>query len=195
MGIPLAIELASKLFGKGLNISKRSVPAGSSRGGRGLQVSRKPGYLMPYQPPPFIGTWENRVGMGVKKRPRSVTRKKKPIQRNSTLRNNPVKPPFKNIPLSNLGLTNWCNCLDIKIKGIFSRNTHMPNKQSPCIINLDDYQNTGTHWVACLPSHENRKILWYFDSFGMHYSKEYEVTAKKDGMKVIYSTVPYKHNI
>lgn len=66
-GIPLAIELASKLFGKGLNISSRSVPQkGSSRGDRGLQVSQKPGYLMPYQPPPFLGTWENPVGMGVK---------------------------------------------------------------------------------------------------------------------------------
>ena len=39
---------------------------GSSRGDRGLQVSQKPGYLMPYQPPPFLGTWENPVGMGVK---------------------------------------------------------------------------------------------------------------------------------
>ena len=67
----------------------------------------------------------------------------------------------------------------------------MPNKHSPCIINLDDYQSQGTHWVACAPSHKNRKILWYFDSFGMHYPKEYEVSAKKDGMKVIYSTVPY----
>ena len=54
IGIPLATELASKLFGKGLNISRRSVPqTGSSRGDRGLQVSQKPRYLMPYQPPPF----------------------------------------------------------------------------------------------------------------------------------------------
>lgn len=69
----------------------------------------------------------------------------------------------------------------------------MPKAHSPCIINLDDYQNTGTHWVACAPSHENRKILWYFDSFRTHYPKEYEVRDKKDGMKVIYNTVPYQH--
>ena len=36
IGVPLAIELAWKLFGKGLNISSRSVPTGSSRGDRGL---------------------------------------------------------------------------------------------------------------------------------------------------------------
>ena len=72
IGVPLAIELGSKLFGKGLNISRRSIPAGSSRGGRGPQVSRKPGYLMPYQPPPFFGTWENPVVMGVKKKKAKV---------------------------------------------------------------------------------------------------------------------------
>ena len=65
VGIPLPIELASKLLGRGLNVSTRSIPAGSSRGGRGIQVSRKPGYLMPYQPPPFFGTWENPVGNGM----------------------------------------------------------------------------------------------------------------------------------
>ena len=69
----------------------------------------------------------------------------------------------------------------------------MPNRHSLCIINLDNYQSQGTRWVACAPSHENRKILWYFDSFGMHYPKEYEFRAKKDGMKVIYNTVPYQH--
>ena len=69
----------------------------------------------------------------------------------------------------------------------------MPNKHNPCIINLDDYQNTGTHWVACAPSHENEKILWCFDSFVMPYPKEYEVRAKKDSMKVIYNTIPYQH--
>lgn len=39
----------------------------------------------------------------------------------------------------------------------------MPIEHNPYIINLDDYQNTGTHWVVCAPSHENKNILWYFD--------------------------------
>ena len=46
IGIPMAIELASKIFGKGLQVP-RKVAAG-------LQVSQKP-FL--WQPPPFYGTW------------------------------------------------------------------------------------------------------------------------------------------
>ena len=46
IGIPMAIELASKIFGKGLQVSKKT--------GVGLQVSQKP-FL--WQPPPFYGTW------------------------------------------------------------------------------------------------------------------------------------------
>lgn len=69
----------------------------------------------------------------------------------------------------------------------------MRNDQSPCIINLDDYQSTGTYWVACAPSHENKKILWYFNSFGMHHQQEYQKRAKKDGMTMIYNTIPYQN--
>ena len=47
IGIPMAIELASKIFGKGLQVPKKA--------GMGLQVSPKP-FL--WQPPPFWGTWE-----------------------------------------------------------------------------------------------------------------------------------------
>lgn len=44
--------LLNALTGRGFSVSKKS------RGGRGLSVSQKPGMLMPYQPPPFLGTWE-----------------------------------------------------------------------------------------------------------------------------------------
>ena len=55
----------------------------------------------------------------------------------------------------------------------------MPNRHSLCIINLDNYQSQGTRWVACAPSHENRKILWYFDSFGMHYLRNMSSEPKR----------------
>ena len=58
IGIPLAIELASKLFGSGLQVPRKA--------GMGLQVSAKPG-MMPYYPPPFFGTWEQQ-GRGQKKK-------------------------------------------------------------------------------------------------------------------------------
>lgn len=121
----------------------------------------------------------------------SFTGKKQSIQRNSDFGSNPVKPPFKKIPLSNIDLQNWSNYLDFKIKGTFSRNTYIPKNHSPCITNLDDYQSTGTHWVACAPA--QNKTLWCFDSFGTHYPKEYENRAIQDSMKVIYNTVPYQH--
>ena len=47
IGIPMAIELASKIFGKGLQVPRKA--------GMGLQVAPKP-FL--WQPPPFYGTWE-----------------------------------------------------------------------------------------------------------------------------------------
>ena len=75
IGIPMAIGLVSKMFGSGL-------PAGA-----GLQVDRQSssntanvyvphppppptyGEGYPYGlPPPFLGTWKNPIGMGVKKK-------------------------------------------------------------------------------------------------------------------------------
>ena len=58
IGIPMAIELASKLFGKGLQMPGQ---------GKGLQMpgQGKGLMMMPRPPPPFIGTWE---GQGVKKK-------------------------------------------------------------------------------------------------------------------------------
>ena len=57
IGIPMAIELASKIFGKGLQVPQKAgmglqVP---QKAGTGLQVSQKP-FL--WQPPPFYGTWK-----------------------------------------------------------------------------------------------------------------------------------------
>ena len=57
IGIPMAIELASKIFGKGLQVPQKAgmglqVP---QKAVMGLQVSPKP-FL--WQPPPFYGTWE-----------------------------------------------------------------------------------------------------------------------------------------
>ena len=58
IGIPMAIELASKIFGKGLQVPRKAGGKGlqvSKKTGVGLQVSQKP-FL--WQPPPFYGTWE-----------------------------------------------------------------------------------------------------------------------------------------
>ena len=61
IGIPMAIELASKIFGSGLQTPRKAGGSGAGQGlqtprkaGTGLQVSQKP-FL--WQPPPFYGTW------------------------------------------------------------------------------------------------------------------------------------------
>ena len=62
IGIPMAIELATKIFGKGLHVPPKAA-AGlqvPQKAGAGLQVSQKP-FL--WQPPPFYGTWK---GQGIR---------------------------------------------------------------------------------------------------------------------------------
>ena len=63
--------------------------------------------MMPYQPPPFIGSWH---GMGTKQ----------PIQLNSNLRKHLVKPKFIDKPLSNFELLEWIDYLRVpNFKGFF----------------------------------------------------------------------------
>ena len=81
IGIPMAIELASKIFGKGLQLPQKAgmglqLP---QKAGMGLQVSPKP-FL--WQPPPFYGTWK---GQGKGKKGKGLL-----LGKNS---------PFNNIPI------------------------------------------------------------------------------------------------
>ena len=84
IGIPMAISLLPKLFGSGLQVDR-----GSSSNTRSVYVPPTQGEG--YYPPPFNGTWENPVGMGVKKKA-----KKKPKGKGLLLGKN---SPFNSIPL------------------------------------------------------------------------------------------------
>ena len=90
IGIPMAISLVSKMFGSG-----KQVDSGSSSNTRNVYVPPPPasthGEGYSYQPPPFIGTWENPIGMGVKKKAG-----KKPKGKGLLLGKN---SPFNSIPL------------------------------------------------------------------------------------------------
>ena len=58
-----------------------------------------------------------------------------------------------------------------RFNGVFSRD-NLPNiiKNSAYVINLDEYHDIGTHWIAL---YVNNKIVTYFDSFGVeHIPKE-----------------------
>ena len=69
IGIPMAISLVSKMFGSGLQVDRRS-----SSNTRNVYVPPPPqsthGEGYPYGSPPFSGTWENPIGMEVKKKSR-----------------------------------------------------------------------------------------------------------------------------
>ena len=69
IGIPMAISLVSKMFGGGLQVDRR----GSSNTANVYFPHPPPpqthGEGYPYHfPPPFLGSWENPIGMGVKKK-------------------------------------------------------------------------------------------------------------------------------
>jgi len=70
-------------------------------------------------------------------------------------------------PLSNFDIDEHLNKFDY-YNGTFSKN-NLPAKigtKEMGIINLDDFGNPGTHWVAYFnaPGH---KYVYYFDSFGL----------------------------
>ena len=58
-----------------------------------------------------------------------------------------------------------------RFNGVYSRN-NLPNKikKGAHVINLDEYKNTGTHWVSLFV--KTNEVI-YFDSFGVeHIPKE-----------------------
>ena len=146
IGVPL---LLNALTGKGLQADRTGtsntmtvyVP-GDTTNGHGM-----------YNPYPYMsphGTWENPVGLGVKKKRRgAAARQKQSIQLNPNYRNNTIK--FINKPLSNIDLLHWVKQLGIKyFGGIYSRD-NLPGKihrLETGIINLDDSIGGGTHWVC-----------------------------------------------
>ena len=57
-----------------------------------------------------------------------------------------------------------------RFDGLFSR-TKLPRKinDGACVINLDKYADTGTHWIALFC---NRNEIVYFNSFGVEHVPE-----------------------
>ena len=84
IGIPMAISLVSKMFGSGLQVDR-----GSSSNTRGVYVPPTQGEG--YYSPPFLGTWENPIGMGVKKKGKKKTKGKGLILGKNS--------PFNEIPI------------------------------------------------------------------------------------------------
>ena len=186
IGLPLAIEAIKKITGKG-----------APRMGSDLIKGHGTPRLGMYQPPPFIGTWEQvRKGGGKKKssqknkkvRSRPIARQKQSIQKRPSLKHSIVKPKFhKNIPISNYDLLKWCKYLNIPIKDVLSRDETVPHNhmQTLFIYNLEPSYMGGSHWVA---TYVKNGIINYFDSFGMPPFQEIVNHAKRKNMTLLHQS-------
>ena len=72
-----------------------------------------------------------------------------------------------------------------RFNGVFSRN-NLPKKMKDWayVINLDEYADVGTHWIALFC---NRSGIVYFDSFGVEDVPE--ETKKFVGNKIIIGSI------
>ena len=180
IGIPLAVEAIKKMTG------------GAPRMGSKLEGHGAPRIGM-YQPPPFIGTWEQaKKGGGKKKkkkvRSRTIAGKKQSIQKRPSLKHSIVKPKFnKHIPMSNFDLLDWCKYLNILINNVLSREESSPHnhKQALFIYNLEPSYMSGSHWVG---TYVKNGIINYFDSFGMPPFQEIVNHAKRKNMTLLHQS-------
>ena len=107
IGISMAIELVSKLFGKGLQVPKKA--------GMGLQVSPKPFFAI--STPLFMERGNSKAWEEKKIWQGASVGSKQSLQQHSTAGGNPLK----DVPLSNFDLLDWVRFLKIEnFKGIFS---------------------------------------------------------------------------
>ena len=189
IGIPM---LMNALTGRGLHVEKslprRVIPVYvPPKKGKGKNSSMM---LMPSQPPPFIGSWENPIGLGIKKKKEgdkkegkgSSARPKQSLQQHSIDWSH-----FVNKPLSNYDLKNWVKQLGIKyFRVVFSKDvlpTQIKNKECG-IVNLDNHIGPGTHWVA----YRNiDRFCEYFDSFGLMMPTEVKKYMATSGKQLVYS--------
>ena len=125
--------------------------------------------------------WERKLErVKKKKRQRLTVRKQQPVQRNSNSGRH-----FLNKALSNFDLEGWIDKLGIKhFTSIYNRNA-LPDKiLKECgIINLDDIEGQGTHWVCYRNLEKN--LLEYFDPFGLimlHEIRDYLLTSGKKNL-------------
>ena len=180
IGLPLAIEAIKKITGKG-----------APRMGSDLIKGHGAPRIGMYQPPPFIGTWEQaRKGGGKKKkvRSRTIARQKQSIQKRPSLKHSIVKPKFhKNIPISNYDLLKWCKYLNIPINNVLPRDESSPHNhmQALFIYNLEPSYMSGSHWVA---TYVKNGIINYFDSFGMPPFQEIVNHAKRKNMTLLHQS-------
>ena len=57
-----------------------------------------------------------------------------------------------------------------KFSGVYSRNNLPKIKENTYIINYDEYESIGTHWIGLNVNNNNH--VTYFDSFGVEHIRK-----------------------
>ena len=79
-----------------------------------------------------------------------------------------------------------------RFNGVYSRNNLPKIKDGAYIINLDEYSNIGTHWIAL---YANNNSVTYFDSFGVeHIPKEILKFVKNKNIKTFFQNTSIRFN-
>ena len=89
-------------------------------------------------------------------------------------------------PLTNIEINEYY-INEPRFNGVYSRN-NLPKtiKKGAYVINLDEYENTGTHWIALFV--KNNEAI-YFDSFGIEHINIPNEINKFIGNKNIKSNI------
>ena len=86
-------------------------------------------------------------------------------------------PPF---PLTNFEIQKYYQN-EPRFNGVYSRDNLPKIKDGAYVINLDEYSDIGTHWVALYVRNNN---ITYFDSFGVeHIPKEIKTFIDNKNIK------------
>ena len=85
-------------------------------------------------------------------------------------------------PLTNIEISQYYSN-EPRSNGVYSRdNFPKITKKGAYVINLDEYENTGTHWIALFV--KTNEII-YFDSFGIeHIPKEIKKFISSNNKKI-----------
>ena len=78
--------------------------------------------------------------------------------------------------LNNMEITNYFND-EPTFNGVFSRNNLPRTKDGAYVINLDDKNSNGIHWVSLFI---DRNTTGFFDSFGIQYIPQGVLNKIKD---------------
>ena len=81
-------------------------------------------------------------------------------------------------PLTNFEIKRY----EPRFNGVYSRDNLPKIKDGAYVINLDEFSDVETHWVALLV--DNNNIVTYFDSFGVeHIPKEFKAFINNKNIK------------